>query len=327
MKPHIIIRADGNSQIGLGHLIRCFALAQMLRNDFEITFYCKEIPDTILANLKDNGLGCCKIKEEDEFLSQLNVNKIVVLDGYQFNTNYQKQIKTYGTKLVCIDDMHDKEFVADLIINHAPGITFEDYKVQPYTRFALGLEYSLLRPEFLKQAIKERRIEKIDSILICFGGSDPSDLTGTILNCLQHKSDIHKIIVVVGASYSQTEKLKHSISDHSHIEIKSNLDADALAEIMSNTDLAIVPSSTIALESFISKMILITGVTVENQQNIYKGLLKEDSVIGIGDFSLLTCADLLKSINHATQKFNDYTIHTKLNMNDAVLDVFKSITL
>ncbi len=58
---------------------------------------------------------------------------IVVLDGYHFGTNYQKQIKLKGAKLVCIDDMHDKEFVADLIINHIPRITPQDYNVQPFT--------------------------------------------------------------------------------------------------------------------------------------------------------------------------------------------------
>ena len=43
--------------------------------------------------------------------------KIVVLDGYHFDTNYQTKIKQKGCKLVCIDDLHDKHFVADIIIH------------------------------------------------------------------------------------------------------------------------------------------------------------------------------------------------------------------
>jgi len=36
MLHKIYIRADGGKEIGLGHLVRCFALALMLKDDFEI---------------------------------------------------------------------------------------------------------------------------------------------------------------------------------------------------------------------------------------------------------------------------------------------------
>ena len=37
--PCIAIRADGNSQIGLGHIHRTLALANYLKDYFSITFY------------------------------------------------------------------------------------------------------------------------------------------------------------------------------------------------------------------------------------------------------------------------------------------------
>ena len=139
MSFKVFIRADGSSQIGLGHLVRCSALAHMLKDHFEITFYSKEIPDAMLAELNSNGFICHKIKNENEFFNQLNDKNIAVLDGYNFGTDYQKQVKDTGSKLICIDDLHDQKFLADLIINHAPGITPQDYKAKTYTQFALSL--------------------------------------------------------------------------------------------------------------------------------------------------------------------------------------------
>ena len=97
MKPKLFIRTDGNSQIGLGHLVRCIALAHMLKEAFDITFVCKEIPTKIEEDIKQNLWVLSKIETEDDFLNIINSKDIVVLDGYQFDTSYQKQIKESGS--------------------------------------------------------------------------------------------------------------------------------------------------------------------------------------------------------------------------------------
>ena len=145
----IYIRVDGNSDIGLGHVTRCIALAHMLKVDYEIRFYSKFIPDSICNELFSNGIELKKINDEASFLNAIESRQIVVLDGYKFDTEYQRQIKSRGAKLICIDDLHDKKFYADLIINHAPGVKPENYSAQYYTQFCLGPEYALLRPVFL----------------------------------------------------------------------------------------------------------------------------------------------------------------------------------
>ena len=47
----IFIRADGSIKKGLGHLIRCLSLANMLKNHFQICFVCKEIPESTLKEI------------------------------------------------------------------------------------------------------------------------------------------------------------------------------------------------------------------------------------------------------------------------------------
>ena len=78
----IFIRADGSDQIGLGHLIRCMALAEMLKFDYDITFVCKQIPGKSADVIKELNFKLLVIDEEESFLSQLKSKQIVVLDHF-----------------------------------------------------------------------------------------------------------------------------------------------------------------------------------------------------------------------------------------------------
>jgi len=295
MKPEILIRADGNPLIGLGHLVRCSALAHMLKDDFNITFICKNIPDPMLAKLNNNGFNCCKIEIENEFISRLNDNTIAVLDGYHFDIGYQKQVKATGSKLVCIDDLHDKEFLADLIINHAPGITIQDYKAQPYTQFALGLDFALLRPAFLKQAKKERKIDKIETVLICFGGSDYYNLTDSTLRVIMGFGQFRKIIVVTGSAYKHVDSLNAMIKADHRIVCHHDLDSKQMISLMVESSLAIVPCSSILLELFTVGVPTITGFYVDNQREASKTICE----IGLA----LNCENMFLNYN---EKLNSH---------------------
>lgn len=273
IKPYIYIRADGSTQIGLGHIVRCSALAYMLKEDFEISFFCKEIPTSMQTELLENGFLVANIIDEEYFIEQLSNKAIVVLDGYGFDTDYQKKIKAKGCKLVCIDDMHDKEFVADLIINHAPGIVPQDYKAQSYTKFALGIEYTLLRPAFLEQAKKQRKIDKIETLLICYGGSDFKNLTQSTLKIALDFKEFLKIIVVTGSAYQISNGFLQLINSDKRIDYRNNLNEKQMLEAMLEADFAIVPASGILFEVLAAGCSVISGYYVENQKNIYDGFV------------------------------------------------------
>ena len=51
MKPKIIIRADGGTSIGMGHVMRCIALADMLKNNFNIAFAIQTPTESVIKNI------------------------------------------------------------------------------------------------------------------------------------------------------------------------------------------------------------------------------------------------------------------------------------
>ena len=299
MNKNVFIRADGSPRMGLGHITRCLALAQMIKTKFRIIFIAKEMPEKIRREILNEGFSVKEIGSETEFLSILKGDEIAVIDHYEFDSEYQKKIKDKGSMLVCIDDLHNKEFHADLIINHAPWVKPHDYIAQSYSKFALGPDYILLRPEFLQYVKKNKEWEReqTKNIFICFGGSDAKNLSVKILEYFPEGE--FELRVVVGPAFPFIEQLERVIDRRSKLEIEvvSNLSAKEIADELSLADLAIVPASGILLEAMAIGIPVISGFCVDNQIDIYKGLLKEKIFYSANDFNRESFLAALSQIN------------------------------
>ncbi|MDX1641315.1 MAG: UDP-2,4-diacetamido-2,4,6-trideoxy-beta-L-altropyranose hydrolase [Balneolaceae bacterium] len=298
MKSDLFIRADGSSEMGLGHLVRCTSLSIILKDQFRITFVCKKIPQQIEAELKQRGLSIVKIDQEEEFFDRLTSEDTVVLDGYFFDTAYQKKIKELGSSLVFIDDLHDREFYADLIINHAPGISKEDYSAQPYTRYALGLDYVLLRPPFLEAArsAKEKNRNLLNTILICFGGSDIKNLTIRAAKVALDFNQFKKIIIITGSAYKYQNELLQVIQHEEKIVHYHALSGKKMATVFQESDVAIVPSSGILFEALATGNITISGTYIDNQQKMYSGFKELNAIVDAGEFSAQEIRNAMQQI-------------------------------
>lgn len=280
----VFIRADAGAIIGLGHVIRCMALAEMLKENFIITFFCKELPEKIKLSVREQGFALKMIDSEESFFNCINDKKIVVTDGYGFGSVYQKQIKTKGAKLVCIDDLHDKEFFADLIINHAHGVNKNNYKAQHYTVFALGVDYALLRSPFLTAAKSKRAISSIEKLMICFGGADSKNLTLTALAAASSIQQFKEIHAVAGAAYAHTNSLSELLTTDKRTQLHQSLNETAMLSLMQHCDGAIVPASGILFETLAAGCVAFSGYYIDNQLSIYNGFKSLNAIIDMQGF-------------------------------------------
>jgi UDP-2,4-diacetamido-2,4,6-trideoxy-beta-L-altropyranose hydrolase len=275
-KKTIIFRADGGPTIGMGHFTRTLALAEILNEHFHCIFATlspTEYQTNEIEKICSERIYLPANESHfDIFLNLLKGNEIVVLDNYYFTTEYQKAIKDKGCILVCIDDLHNKKFYADLIINHAPGVKAEDYSAQHYTQFALGPEFTLIRQAFLKAVRNERRIVKIETLFICFGGSDPKNLIESTLDVLLEYFPAKRIIVVIGDRYGNKIQLANKTKSFPNVELYQNIDAERMAKLMSESDLAIIPASGTLLEAMKVGLPVITGYYVPNQEKTAKSI-------------------------------------------------------
>lgn len=268
-KRKIYFRADAGVQIGYGHFIRSLALADMLKDDFECTFFTTS-PSVYQIGEMEKVCSFVTLKEDtkfDDFLNLLKGDEIVVLDNYFFTTQYMQQIKDKGCKLVCVDDMHNRHYVSDAIINHV--LTDESlFSHEPYTRLCLGMRYALLRKPFLTH----NNINKEKGHwFVSFGGTDFDNMTAKYVGYLDADSTVKSITVVLGDVYKHRE----SLDGFRKIEIKNNLTALQMQQEMARAEYAILPSSSVCIEAISCQCKIASGYFVDNQQDF--ALLLADS--------------------------------------------------
>lgn len=285
MKNKILFRVDANRDIGMGHYYRCFALAQLLIKDFDVIFIMINPIKEIKQTLKKSNIQLISLNKN--FVNQnpaheleclLDNSSIVILDGYNFTTNYQQAIKDLGLKLICIDDLHNRHYISDIVINHLYGLNPAEFSKESYTKLFLGFDYAMLRKSFYSQNEKSG-----NDILICFGGSDPYNLTHKICTILEEipSSNVH---VVVGSNYQYLEEIKAFIELNQKFILYYNLDDNELVELMKNCTTAIVPSSGILIESLSQNLKIISGYYTVNQKEFYAALIRDKMILGVGNF-------------------------------------------
>ncbi|MCB9283035.1 MAG: UDP-2,4-diacetamido-2,4,6-trideoxy-beta-L-altropyranose hydrolase [Lewinellaceae bacterium] len=298
MIPKVIFRADGNSTIGLGHVIRSLALAEMLSSEFECHFVIRNPLPSLREQIQSVCQTIRELPEADDDIAEahfwanevLSGEEIVVLDGYHFQTEYQEIIKGRGNKLVCIDDIPSYHFIADAIINHAGGLNPADYSAEHYTRFYLGPEYALLRAPFRKAAQHQTYSNKKDKyLLICLGGADPGNNTVEILQKCEQITHIKKCLVVVGAAYRHIDALKQFAKKSSlDLEITQGLSGEDFRNLMMRSNMAITAPSTIAYEYLCVGGTLFLIKTADNQEQLFKFLTEEGLAFPFDDFQRIS---------------------------------------
>lgn len=288
-KKKIVFRADGNLETGLGHLYRLFSLVESLKNHFTFVFVTKEIsnisviPDDYNLKLIPNEVS---IENEPVWLSKSFSAKefLIIADGYQFDQNYQNSIKLLGYTLVYIDDLVKFHMYADLVINHSPQAKKNLYTFKPYTQFALGMDYALLRPHFLQEAKRIKHSLKGNSVFVNFGGADSFCLTYKITKALLKLNTVENIKIVLGAAYRDKKIFNLKAASPNTIEIYRNLSEIELIKVMQSCTFAIAPSSTILFELFCVKIPIYSGYFVDNQKNAFKAFKEQKLVFGRSSF-------------------------------------------
>jgi UDP-2,4-diacetamido-2,4,6-trideoxy-beta-L-altropyranose hydrolase len=292
-KPKIFFRADGNATIGLGHVIRSLAFAEMIKQYFECYFI---IQNPSLSLQKQIQKVCANLialdandsmLEEAIFLTQHYFDKssLVVLDGYVFDTAYQKAIKAIGCKLICIDDINAFHFASDVVINHAGGFSLLEYSTESNTKLYLGPSYALLRTEFQEAAQNKAPKPNTDSILICFGGADPKNDTLLVLQeCIRHKPNA-SYHLVLGSAYHHWNVLEQYLKNTSaNVRILRDLNAKEMVALMQKCPVAITSPSTISYEYLSTGGKLFLKVIADNQIRINNYLISHHLAFEFKDF-------------------------------------------
>lgn len=299
----ILFRVDAQTKIGHGHFFRCLALANMLKSDFEVTFAMSELEVGLKKVLKKNKFNFIQLKTIDySSLSNFKTDEvdfdlgdliseydIVVLDGYWFGFKYQSEIRKFKVKIIIIDDHSGGYFKADLLINTSESIDEFDYFTDnPQCIKLLGSKYAILRTLFLSEAKSTQHILKEDnfnSAFICFGGSDILNKTKKVAVWFLNNTNL-KLHIVIGNSYpfqNSLIQIKENFQDR--VILLQGLNEKEMVNEMTKASIGVVPASGILLECIACRLPVISGISADNQINIYNGAIKRKVIIPANNFN------------------------------------------
>lgn len=287
-KPRVLLRADSGPTTGFGHFVRSCALAGYLSEEFDCriasfntgpnysretfpsAFQTKLIEEarTTPVELKADGMASF----DQRFLEEIKPDDIVVLDNYYFTTQYQAEVKKRCRALVCIDDVHDRHFVADAVITFCP-LHRKDFSLEESAEFRGGIEWAFLRKPFLRPVSEVARDP--ERIVMAMGGADPLRLTDKIAEIVVTIAPGIKIDVLAGATVE--------VKESAHVKAHRNLDASGICALFDRASLGIFPASTVCVEALARRLPVAAGHFVDNQEEFYADGVKRGWFYPLGD--------------------------------------------
>ena len=244
-RRRILVRVDGSSKIGLGHVHNTLTILNHFRND-----------EILIVMNSQNKLGYKKFQEH---LYQVNFFKndsqlfevikkfqphMIFNDILDTSINYIKKLKKEKIFVVNFEDLGDGRRYADLVFNpiyHSNKNNSNEY---------FGPNFACVRDEF---RIWEPTVLKTSpkNVVIIFGGSDPTNKTYQVLKLLEkYKLKNMKYSIIIGQDYKERKKLLDLISkmkkDNFLIELNENI--DFLSKIFHESDFAITSNGRTVFE-------------------------------------------------------------------------------
>lgn len=327
----LLIRADASVAMGTGHVMRCLALAQAWRDaGGRAVFALAQSTPAIQVRLAAESCEIAAIASQPGStgdakrtveLARSAGSEWIVVDGYQFNAEYQRILKTAGFRILFLDDYgHASHYSADMVLNQNITASPALYaNREPYTQLFLGPRYCLLRREFARWREWEREVSQFGCrVLVTMGGSDPEKLTARVVHALARMSasgsdhDELEVTVVVGGSASYPDL--ESAEGQRRMNIRVLRDVADIAEWMAWADVAVSSSGSTCWELCLLALPAILIDVAKNQTELAQELHRRGCAIhlgGSGDFDGEKLAERLQSLLKSVETRRTMSVHCR----------------
>lgn len=302
MTGTLTVRADSSPTIGAGHVMRMIALGQAwyeLGGQVHFIGCFKSLEDRIKAE----GFSITRLTNSWPAQSDLTAlleatspSDWVALDGYHFDLEYQQRIREADRKTLVMDDVCNREgYDADILLNQNLDAAKYAYPINPEAIQLIGADYTLIRKEFLHQAVPEDLPPQAKNVLITFGGADPTNMTPRILDILDGTVDgnIH-ITVITGSANQNRAEIQEKVAQLAcTCEILT--DVDDMPSLIRKTDAAITAAGSTCWELCYYGTPMLAIQVADNQAGVIAGLMEHGAALCIDGRA--THTEIAKSIN------------------------------
>jgi UDP-2,4-diacetamido-2,4,6-trideoxy-beta-L-altropyranose hydrolase len=286
--PLALFRCDASPAIGAGHVTRCLALAEELNDSgWRICFAVG--PETIptLPALAENGFEVRVLDGADHGPDALRAEvlgraDLLVVDHYQCDAAFEKACRSFARKILVLDDATGRKHDCDVLIDAAAtGPQSYAKHVPDHARILTGPTYALMRRSFVShraEALARRDGRPVKEILVSCGATDPMNATSLVLGALDDIARDFVVTVVLSSRGRYVDAIRERLRGKARLL----LDAEDMADLMTNADLAIGAPGASAYERAVLGLPTVMVTLAENQRGIARLMEKAEAAVDGG---------------------------------------------
>lgn len=224
MNHTVLFRCDASSQVGFGHVMRCLALARVMRSRYawDAAFAMVEGPagrtlvkqhGFLVYMFGNTSQPCDEGRWVELLLAEADAAVLVVDVRSELSLAALQAIRAHGVLIATVDDPSERRLAADFAFYPpVPQVRRLDWSGFTGDLY-IGWEWVVLRPEFAwhRQLVTQHRECKSPDmrvrILVTMGGSDPAGLTLKALKALDSLDNDFETMVILGPGFMHLKAL------------------------------------------------------------------------------------------------------------------------
>lgn len=297
----VLIRVDGDQQIGGGHVMRCLTLADALCSaGHKVFFVMADATGNLAQVVRDAGHTVHLLETSTvptattpphaymlqvpptadavrtgELANLVNADWLV-WDHYGLDANWVAAVRWVrpALRVLALDDLDDRPLASDMVLDQTRvNARTADHYAPVRLR---GPSYALLRPEFrrLRETALARRGTPVHRILIAPGMMDAAGLAPLVLDALTSLPDLMAEVVMSAASQSVA-----AVRDRLGPNVILTLNATDMADRMMAADLCVGAGGMTSWERCCLGLPSVTIAVADNQRDAVAGLANAGAIL------------------------------------------------
>jgi len=233
----VFIITEGTKNIGFGHVTRCLSLYQAFKERGILPEFIINGDNNVEYLLKDVNYQIFNwLDEKDKLFKKVKDADIAIIDSYLADTSIYNTLSELVKIPVYVDDNKRLDYPDGVVLNGNIHAETLNYTKKEGITYLLGTKYTPLRKEFWEVPEKEIK-EKVESIMITFGGDDAKKMTTKILAFLNDNYPNLIKNVIIGRAFQNIDDIKKYTDKNTNLIYHP--DEEKMKEVMLESDIAI----------------------------------------------------------------------------------------
>lgn len=317
-------RVDASPAIGIGHLMRCLTLADVLASrGVRTLMISRHLPPHLQSLVEARGHAWVRLPALQEppesnpvpHASWLGTAQAtdaadtcrvlageawtwMIVDHYALDYRWETIVRASVGRLCAIDDVADRVHACDVIMDQNLYPDMEARyagKVPAGSVQLLGPTFALLRPEFARlRARVAPRSGAVRRLMVLLGGMDAQNHTAKVVRaCGRIQGHPFEVDVVIGRQHPAADEIQRLCEAHGY---RLHVQLEDVASIMAVSDLAIGASGSTSWERCALGLPTVCLTHADNQVAIAAGLASAGAVLNLGDGNQLSESEIATAI-------------------------------